>query len=244
MLEIRTANAARGLGWFVDGFNSFQPNISAWVGISILMLFASTVSGLFTLAGLVMQLLFPAFMGGLMLGCREAETGGKLKLDHLFAGFKQDAAELVLFGVINTILMGGVMALMVITIIMTLGGMTVYSSLFEGNYNLLLDNLQIIMIIVLIALLVTIPLLMTLLFGPALIVFNKLNALQAMKVSLIACVKNSLPFLVYGIVGLVLSVLATLPLLLGWIVLIPVSFASIYFAYKDIFPISTEILVR
>ncbi len=242
MLDIRTANAARGLGWFVDGFNLFKLNMPVWVGIAILLLFASMISSVFTLAGLVMQLLFPALMGGLMLGCRETETGGKLKLDHLFAGFRQDAAELVLFGVINTILLGVILAVMIFAIILTIGGFTVYTALFEGDYISLLENLQVILVIILVALLVSVPLLMTMLFGPALIVFNKLNVLQAMKASLVACVKNSLPFLVYGIVGLILSVLATLPLFLGWIVLVPVSIASIYYAYKDIFPVSLDAL--
>jgi len=41
--------------------------------------------------------------------------------------------------------------------------------------------------------------------------------------------------LIYGVVMLVLSILATLPLLLGWLVLVPIATASIYTAYRDIF---------
>lgn len=44
-----------------------------------------------------------------------------------------------------------------------------------------------------------------------------------------------MPFLVYGVVMMVLSVLASLPLLLGWQVLGPVLAASLYTSYKDIY---------
>ena len=47
--------------------------------------------------------------------------------------------------------------------------------------------------------------------------------------------KNVIPFLIYGLVGLVLTIVATIPLLLGWLVLIPMLIASIYVSYKDIF---------
>jgi uncharacterized membrane protein len=43
------------------------------------------------------------------------------------------------------------------------------------------------------------------------------------------------PFLIYGIIMLVLSILATIPLGLGWLVLGPVAVASVYVAYRDIY---------
>ena len=47
--------------------------------------------------------------------------------------------------------------------------------------------------------------------------------------------KNIMPFLVYGIAGFVLSIIASIPLFLGWVIFIPVITASIYISYKDIF---------
>ena len=44
-----------------------------------------------------------------------------------------------------------------------------------------------------------------------------------------------MPFLVYGLVGFVLAVVATIPVLLGWFVLAPVGMASMYTSYRDIF---------
>ena len=56
-----------------------------------------------------------------------------------------------------------------------------------------------------------------------------------MKGSFSGCLKNMLPFLLYGVVLFVLSILASLPLLLGWLVLGPVFGASIYTSYRDIY---------
>jgi hypothetical protein len=44
-----------------------------------------------------------------------------------------------------------------------------------------------------------------------------------------------MPFLVYGLIGIVLAVVATIPFALGWLVVGPLSIASIYTSYCDIF---------
>jgi uncharacterized membrane protein len=56
-----------------------------------------------------------------------------------------------------------------------------------------------------------------------------------MKASFTGCLRNVVPFLVYGIVGFVLAIVATIPLGLGWLVLGPVFAASVYTGYRDIY---------
>ncbi|MGE5524556.1 MAG: hypothetical protein ACM3SS_12650, partial [Rhodospirillaceae bacterium] len=50
-----------------------------------------------------------------------------------------------------------------------------------------------------------------------------------------ACWRNLLPFTVYGFVVLVLWFLASIPLLLGLLIVLPVVLCSIYASYKDVF---------
>jgi uncharacterized membrane protein len=57
----------------------------------------------------------------------------------------------------------------------------------------------------------------------------------AMKASFVGCLKNVLPFLFYGVIALVASAIASVPLLLGWLVLGPVLFISVYTGYRDIY---------
>ena len=56
-----------------------------------------------------------------------------------------------------------------------------------------------------------------------------------MKASFIGCLKNVLPFLLYSVIALVASAIASVPFLLGWLVLAPVLFASVYTGYRDIY---------
>jgi uncharacterized membrane protein len=76
---------------------------------------------------------------------------------------------------------------------------------------------------------------MALWFAPALVVLRGLAPMAAVRESFLGCLKNMVPFLIYGIVLLVPSIFATIPFLLGWLVLLPVVIASIYVAYRDIY---------
>jgi uncharacterized membrane protein len=81
----------------------------------------------------------------------------------------------------------------------------------------------------------SVPLYMATWFAPALIVSHDLAPAAALKASFYACLKNWLPFLVYGVVLLVLGLAAAIPLGLGYLVLVPVLVASVYTSYRDIF---------
>jgi uncharacterized membrane protein len=72
-------------------------------------------------------------------------------------------------------------------------------------------------------------------FAPLLVAFHGMAAVPAMKLSFHACWRNMLPFTVYGFVILVLWFLASIPLLLGLLIVLPVVLCSIYASYKDLF---------
>ena len=87
----------------------------------------------------------------------------------------------------------------------------------------------------LIALGLMLPVVMAMWFAPPLAVFNELGAFDALKASFVGCLKNTVPFLIYGLILLGFAVLASIPLCLGWLVLGPVIGASIYTSYRDIY---------
>ncbi len=72
-------------------------------------------------------------------------------------------------------------------------------------------------------------------FAPALVLFDGIAPLEAMKLSFVACCKNWLALLVYGVVFTVLALLASIPFGLGWLVLLPTMMASTYAAYREMF---------
>jgi uncharacterized membrane protein len=94
-------------------------------------------------------------------------------------------------------------------------------------------------IAVLLVMALIIPLVMAYYFAPALVVFHNISPFRAMALSFQGCLRNMVPFLVYGIVMLVLAIIASIPLMLGWLALGPVVLASTFAAYRQIFTDST-----
>jgi uncharacterized membrane protein len=241
MNEITTVASARGAAWLVEGFNYFRHSPGAWIGSIIILVVINIALGIFPLFGfLIMQLVMPVFIGGLILGCREIGNGGSLQINHLFAGFKGYFGGLVVVGLIYTL--GGIFIIMSMVLVMFITiGLDVISNAINGDTTLMIeylnntDYLRSILLVILIGLFFYVPLLMAFWFAPALIVLDGQSPLQSMKYSFLGCLKNIMPFLIYGLVGLVLSLLATIPLMLGWLILMPMIIASIYLAYIDIY---------
>jgi uncharacterized membrane protein len=88
---------------------------------------------------------------------------------------------------------------------------------------------------VLVAMALLVPVLMMIWFAPALIVLHDVAPVEALKMSFFGCLRNIMPFLIYGLVGLLMLVVGAIPLFLGWLVVYPVLMIAIYTAYRDIF---------
>jgi uncharacterized membrane protein len=72
-------------------------------------------------------------------------------------------------------------------------------------------------------------------FAPALIAMEGMSALSAMKLSFLGCLRNILPFLLYGVLALVMFFIGAIPVGLGLLVVMPVMTASMYTAFRDIY---------
>jgi uncharacterized membrane protein len=182
---------------------------------------------------LLSSLVMPIFAGGMMLGCKALEDGDSLEFSHLFAGFRVNTGNLVLVGVLY--LVGAVVIFAAVGLMsaLLLGGAAAMSGGDAEQFGPMMAVPF--MLLVLVAMALFLPLIMAFWFAPALVVLHDVPAFPAMRMSFLACLKNFLPFLLYGIVLTVLAVLATLPLLLGWLVLSPVMWASMYASYRDMF---------
>jgi hypothetical protein len=244
MSDIRIAPAGRGLAWFTEAFYSFRHNVGAWMGIGFILFIFGVISLTIPLFSLILQLFTPVLIGGLLLGCRDSSNGGQLSLHHLFAGFSHATGNLLLLGILYTIGAALILALMAGMAIIAVGGSVIVSAIINGDPLTILDNLILLLLVILVGSLLFVPLLMSVWFGPALIVFEGYSPLHAMKHSFLGCVKNTLAFLVYGLVGLVLAVFATLPLMLGWIVLLPVTIIGFYLSYRDIYAQDVLLITR
>ena len=80
-----------------------------------------------------------------------------------------------------------------------------------------------------------VPVMMAMWFAPALVFFEDASPIDAIKASFSACWKNIVPFIVYGLLMFIASIVAALPFMLGFLVLLPIIFGSMLASYKDIF---------
>lgn len=232
---IRTVAVEHGVSWLGAGWRLFLAAPGVWLGITIVLLLATALISTVPLLGqLAIAFLMPVAAAGLLAGCRAIEQGKNLRFDHLFAGFKQNTGNLVVIGVLS-LLGHAAIGLVVFAV----GGGAMLSGIMSGamlgagpGALLAISGL---LFALLLGTLLLLPLAMALWFAPALVMFDNLAPLTSLRASFVGCLKNTLPFLIYGLLGLVLLLLALLPMLLGLLVFIPVLIGSIYASYSDIY---------
>jgi uncharacterized membrane protein len=239
----RAVEAGRGSAWWGEARRLFVPAVGPWLLIAVLLVVLNVVLTLIPLVGhLAGQILFPIFAGGLMLGCRAVDRGEPLTVGHLFAGFGTRTGPLFLVGVIYCALAIAI-ALVVFGFLLVFFGAALVSQLWhlqdlQDPWALIpvFRNMALAVLAgALVFLLLYLPLLMAVWFAPALVVLRNIEPLEAMRLSFDGCLRNFVPFLVYGLIGVLFAIVASIPLMLGWFVLGPVTIATIYTSYCDIY---------
>jgi uncharacterized membrane protein len=240
MTEPRAVEAGRGATWWGEGWRLFTPAVGVWLLTMLILVVLYLVGSLVPVVGtLAMQVLYPVFAGGLMLGCRAVDRGNPLTLGHLFAGFSQCTGSLVVVGLIYTGL-GVLITLIVAGMMVALFGVAIFGMLTgavdPAQTGIALDSAVVAVLLgALFFLLLLLPLIMAIWFAPALVMLGGLSPGAAMTASFRACLRNIVPFLVYSLIGIGLAIVASIPFGLGWFVLGPVTIATVYTSYCDIF---------
>jgi len=229
----RKVGAGRGAAWLGEGFDLFKQAPGVWVGITFVFFVVFFALALIPFIGqLAVNLLMPVFAAGLMLGCEALEKDEPLELGHLFAGFKQNTGQLVLVGLLYMLaIVVLIAAFFVVGLVIGFGAAATGARGSSAGIGFVIGMV----LFGLVGLLLIVPLAMAVWYAPALIIFHEQEPIPAMKQSFAGCLKNIVPFLLYSIVGLVLAIVATIPLGLGWLVLWPVFIGSLYKSYRDIF---------
>lgn len=227
----RTVEAGRGWAWITGGFDLFKKNPGIWIALVVLMFVMMVVLAMIPILGSIATfLLMPVFTGGLMLGCRSLSRDGPLEIGHLFAGFQNQTANLLILGALS--IAAWIVVMLPVIAIVGVGaflGASAGGAAGAGGIGASF------VLALLIAFAFSILIYMGLWFAPALVALRGAAPVAAVKLSFGACLKNIVPFLLYGIVVFVLAIVASIPLGLGWLVLGPVLVASVYTAYLDIF---------
>ena len=232
--------AGNGYAWWLEGWRLFAASPWVWMAITVAFVAIMAMLTVVPLLGtFATTLLAPVLAGGMISGCRALDRGDELTITHLFSGFSDRLAPLMIVGLLY---LAGTVAIMVVIagLLFAVVGMTGIGALLTGD--LLQAGLAALaalsigaLLALLVGLLLGIPLMMAYWFAPALVVLRNDEPLAAMKASFDASLRNLMPMLVYSLLGLVFAIVASIPFGLGWLVLAPVFAASVYASYKEIF---------
>lgn len=237
-MQARTVNAGHGWLWVREGFGLFRQSPILWIVLFAIYLFIGMALSMVPLVGsVVFNLLAPVFMAGFMMGCRDLQRGEDLEINHLFVGFKHNTAQLVSVG---GIYLAGVIVVVGI-VFMVSGGEALKAVATQQGADAmqnLPDNVrQELMLGLLMGMACLLPLVMAYWFAPILVYFHDMKAVDAMKLSLNACLANIMPFLVFGLASMALLFVAMIPFGLGLVVVIPTMTAALFVSYRDIFAV-------
>ena len=230
----RAVAAGNGWRWLADGWKMFRRQPGTWILLIVAFAAISIAIAIIPVLGNIGgYVLGPVFAGGLMLGCRELARGGDLRIGHLFDGFRARFGPLALLGVAYfVIVLVAVLVAMAVT-----GAGAAIGVLFgmAGSEAAAHIGTMTILLAALVAAGLLVPVGMAIWFAPALVVLNGFGVADALKTSFAACLRNIVPFLVYGVIFLGLAIVASVPFMLGWLAFGPVVVASVYTAYRDLF---------
>ncbi len=233
----RGVSAGRGWGWVAEGWALFKDRPWAWIGAILIYLVISIALNLVPfIGGLISTLLGPVFTGGLMIGAHTQYQGGRFEVEHLFAGFSRKPGPLALIALGYL----GFIILMVLVIGLGIGAVAALTGpgFLDGidpSHQDLGDLGPLMLLPVLVALLLGVPLVMAVLFAPALVALNDVPVMGAFKLSFLGCWRNLVPLSVFGLATLALFLAAMLTFGLGLLVVMPVLTIAVYLAYRDIY---------
>jgi uncharacterized membrane protein len=215
----------------MQGWRCFAKDPAIWVVTALFYLVLIIALNWIPVVGPVAAALVgPALLGGLVWGAREVDRGHDLEVSHLFQAFRNGATTgpMLILGLVPagvTVLLG--------TMILVLVGSATGAGLITGSeataVGVLAGGGLLVGLGFLLSSVVTVA---ALLYAIPLVMFDHSKPASAIITSLKASFANLVPLLVLGLIYLILLFLATIPLGLGLLVLVPVTAGTVYTSYK------------
>jgi len=244
-VNIRRVAVMRGWDWVIEGALIFSKAAMMWVALLATLFVASRLLLLIPLIGVALVLITPNFIAGLAHGAQALEQGKPLRFGYLASGFLRSGMALITIGGLS--LLGQFLILLLIaqiggdafnsvSEIMSSGAVpddAAQQTVREAAPRVVLAALTSFVLLTLLMMATSLAALLTF--------FDGVRPLAACGLGLRACIKNLLPFLLYGVM-LLTPIMALMPLTvavgqpdLGLWLMSPLLLPSLYASYKDIF---------
>lgn len=219
-----------GLKWLIQGFELFKRSPGPWMLTVVVAILGAIVLSLIPYVGqLVGMLTTYLWIGGLIIGCHAVNRGERFDIRYLLAGFDPRYLKPLVTLSVFLAIASNLIAYLVI-------GEDYFTVKFNQGSEFPSEIDQVaFMKSTLFALVLTLPIVMASWFSPAMIVLDNVPVIEALKLSFVGCVKNALPFLIYGLLLTALYVAGLFTFGLAYLVIVPVTYTSIYTSYRDIY---------
>jgi hypothetical protein len=231
-MDPKSVDIGRGVAWFSCGWRIFAKSPGLWIVLTVLLLVIVLVLVSIPFGGFVLTLFTPVLAAGLLHGARELKAGRALELAHLFQGFRDQTKLSPLIALGAVALGAGIVSALIVAVFV--GGTMMSMDMDDPAYNMMRFGTGGLIALLLI---VTVHLAATALiyFAVPLVMFRGMPPGQAMASSVRACIRNVLPLFAFSVIYLVVAIVASIPLGLGWLVLVPWSVGMLYCSYEDIY---------
>ena len=206
----RKVSASRGWQWINAAFKMFFSEPFKWIAMGIIAALISTPIVLIPIVGsLLYYIPVMIFAGGFMIAAQKQMEGNSLEIKDIFSGFSNNRNQLAMVGVLYLVSMFAIGLVIALLFFLTLGtsflpmmiGQAPDPEVMAGS----MGNILMFFVIFLVAFGLSIPMMMAVWFSTPLVSLGNRSAVQAFKLSFQACLKNMLPFLVYGLAFLVIG---------------------------------------
>lgn len=251
-MQARQLPTSRGWAWLREGWLLWRRNPALLTFLTFGYLMMLVVLSLLPFIGLpLMYLLTPVLSLGVLNGCRAIDEGRKAGPDVLFSGFRMNLQTLVTIGGLYL-----VASLLALVVTMIADGGALLRLMAGGQVDQAVAETPAFSMALLIALVLSTPVMMAYWFAPLLAGWWNLPAPKAMFFSFFACLRNWRPFFGYavglmlfaavlpglfiGTIALVSPILGRLLSLVVPLALIPILFGSFYANARDVFGLPSE----
>lgn len=220
---IRSVDAGRAVEWLVGGFRMVFKTPGFWIVAGLVLMVGSWVLGMFPFIGSAVSTAFVVVgTGALCISARAQEIGAD---PTAAAQQAAQSAPLWILGALAAAL-AFVMVMVMVVLGMSTAGMYMLTT---GGFGPMLA------VSVLFVFGMTVLMAMAFWLAAPLVALQGINPVEAIRLSVLASLKNLVPFIVFAVLSMIACMATMITLGLAMIVVLPAMIAASYIAHNEIF---------
>lgn len=215
--------------WIKQSFELFFQNSWKWIGTMLLLLVLAMLASLIPYSTLLTTILFPVVVGGIARALESQRRTRRFSLNDIFSGFGPSLRALAAIGCVS-FLSYGVMFVVLYVMVGTDAALAVAFQV--GDLGTIPPNFW---SATLLSMVLTLPFTAATFLAAPLVMLHGISPMRAMQMSFFGCFKNIVPWILCGVLMLLIVAVSVLPLLLGLFITGPTAMLMFYPIYRDLF---------